>query len=294
MEKEKKIFELLENTGLNWTVSKKELVSAEGLKTESFGIFRNDNNSWLGTVGVRYQEMQNHVLASTIISAGENIDINVQRGGLLQEGKKVFLQAQLPDEYIGNSGVKRYITALNSHNGSTSIAFGSSSTVVVCENTFFMAYGELSKIRHTATSHERIEVVMRDMRRTIEMDNKLMTNFKRMADLPLKDELVERVIRKMFTVSPNDKQDDISTRKLNQLKQFSASVEKEINLEGKTVWGLFNGVTRYVNHVSAPQTNADSKLNYIMDGRGYDIATQSFDEIMKWVEANTPKLVPVN
>ena len=54
-----KTFNLLEATGLNWTVNKLPLYSKDGLTTESFGIFRNDNNNWLGTVGKRYEEMQN-------------------------------------------------------------------------------------------------------------------------------------------------------------------------------------------------------------------------------------------
>jgi hypothetical protein len=59
MTKQEKTFNLLEATGLNWSVNKAELFSAEGLQTESFGIFRNDNSQWLGTVGKKYVPMQN-------------------------------------------------------------------------------------------------------------------------------------------------------------------------------------------------------------------------------------------
>jgi hypothetical protein len=47
----------------------------------------------------------------------------------------------LPAEIIGRSEVKRWLTCLNSHDGSTSVGFGSSNTVVVCQNTFFRALG---------------------------------------------------------------------------------------------------------------------------------------------------------
>jgi hypothetical protein len=58
---QEKTFDLLEATGLNWTVSKELLTSSDGKITESFGMFRSDNKEWLGTVGNRYKAMQNFV-----------------------------------------------------------------------------------------------------------------------------------------------------------------------------------------------------------------------------------------
>lgn len=51
MNLENQTFDLLEQTKTNWTVNKLPLISQEGLSTESYGIFRNDTNLWLGTVG---------------------------------------------------------------------------------------------------------------------------------------------------------------------------------------------------------------------------------------------------
>lgn len=292
MTKFEKTFDLLEKTGLNWSVKKEALQSADGKQTESFGMFRSDNSGWLGTVGNRYVPFQNSELAETIVAASESINIEVNRGGQLLKGKKVYLQAQLPDEHIGESGVKRLITALNSHDGSTSIAFGSSSTVVVCQNTFFRAYGEINKFRHTVTAKDRVNAAILDLRATLKLDEQLMTSFKRMADLPMKDEIVERVIRKMFDVDPSQKQSALSTRKNNQIASFADSLSKEIKLEGATVWGLFNAVTRYTNHVAAP-TEADKKLDYLMDGGGYKLSNMVYSELLEWVENNTAELVTV-
>ena len=40
---QEKTFELLQSTGLNWTVKKEELVSKDGKPTESYGIFKSDD-----------------------------------------------------------------------------------------------------------------------------------------------------------------------------------------------------------------------------------------------------------
>lgn len=281
-----KTFDLLEKTGLNWTVKKEELISTSGHETESFGIFRSDNEKWLGTVGSRYTPFQNYELAELVLQAAEGAQVEVTRGGLLYAGQKTFLQAALPSELIGNSQVNRWITALNSHDGSTSIGFGSTNTVVICQNTFYKAFGDLEKVRHTASAKERLEVMIRDLRAAIGLDVQLMENFKRMADMPLKDEAIERVIRKIFQVSTDQKQSVISSRKKNQIGDFAGSLQKSVSEQGSTIWALFNGVTRYTNHVSAPKEK-DKKQDYLMANGGAELANIGYDEIMKWITENT-------
>lgn len=292
MNKFEKTFNLLEKTGLNWTVTKEALVTADGKPTQSFGIFRKDTSGWLGTVGSSYVPFQNAELAETIVEAAGTIGIDTDKGGMLYNGRKVFIQAQLPDEHIGNSGIKRYITALNTHNGSTCIGFGSTNTVIICNNTFHRAYKEIEKFRHTASAKARIEIAIEEMHRTMREDNKLMTVFKRMADLPIKDEAIERVIRKLFDVTPGMNQDEISTRRRNRIVSFSDSLAKEIDLEGRTIWALFNGVTRFTNHIAAP-AKENERNDYLMAGGGYKLSNMAFDELAKWVDENTAELVPV-
>jgi hypothetical protein len=115
-----------------------------------------------------------------------------------------------------------------------------------------------------------------------------MDNFKRMADMEMKDEIVENVIRKIFAVDPSSSQKDHSTRKVNQINAFAGALNKEIQLEGKTIWGLFNGVTRYTNHIASP-TEKDKKSDYLMTGAGYKMSNVAYDTIMSWVLENTAK-----
>ena len=282
------VFELLENTGLNWTVNKNQLFDKDGKETLSYGMFRNDNGNWLGTVGDRYTPLQNKEIAEILINASEGLNIQMKRGGSLGGGQKVYLQAALPDEIIGNSPVKRLLTCLNSHDGSTSVGFGSTNTTVICQNTFFRAYGELMRFRHTATMKARIEIAQKDLRQTMHLDKELMTTFKVMADTKLNESIVEKVIRKMFDVSKDTQQSELSTRKKNQITGFAQSLTKSVEEQGQTVWALFNGVTRYTNHVAAPKEN---KLDYIMVNGGASLSNISYNEIMKYIEENTEKKI---
>jgi hypothetical protein len=164
--------------------------------------------------------------------------------------------------------------------------------VVVCTNTFYKAYKGLDKFRHTASAKERIERAMLDLRKALNLDQALMDNFKRMADIPYNDQLAERLIRKLFEVEPMAAKDSVSTRKLNQVTAFANAIEKEVNLEGNTIWALFNAVTRYTNHIAAPK-NSEDKAEYLMTGGGYRFATTGYDEIMSYIEKNmaTPSYI---
>lgn len=286
---------LLESTGLNWEVKKEKLHHPEGMETDFYGIFRYDQGqnmpvTCFGTVKDRYRPFQNWQLADTIVRATDGIGIVTNKGGQLSGGSKVFLQAELPDEYVGKSDVKRWVTVLNSHDGSSSIGFGSSNTVVICQNTFHRAFKDTQKFRHTESAKERIETAIRQFQQTIAEDKRMFDTFKRMSELRPDESIVQAVINKMFAVDvTNTKRDEISSRKVNQLQQFAQAYNIERDLEGDTVWGLFNAVTRYTNHIAAPNTLR--KNEYLMTGTGFDLNNSAYDTIVKWLDERTAKTV---
>jgi len=284
-----KVFKLLEATNLNWTVNKEPLVGLDGKPTESFGMFRNDNQDWLGTVGNQYRAYQNHEMAELMVGASDGLGLDVARGGTLQKGKKVFLQIPLVDKLVGNDTIKRFLTCLNSHDGTTSISFGSSNTVVSCSNQFYKIAkeGGMSRFRHSSNSKERIEQAMQDMRIALGHDEQLMKNFEIMANMPLKDEIFARIMQKTFNVDLDKKQDDYSTRKVNTMKTIASTIESELDAKGNTLWGLFNGVTYYTNHIASK----GDKEDYVMLGGGYNTNLSAFNEVMKWIEENSKEAV---
>ena len=291
-----KTMNLLEQTGLNWEVKKEKLFHESGIQTDFYGIFRYDHGNehlpttCFGAVKDRYRVFQNWELADTIVRATEGIGINTNRGGELDHGKKVYLQAELPDEFVGKSGVKRWVTVLNSHDGSSSISFGSTNTVVACSNTFYRAFKDTDKFRHTASSKERIEVAIRQFQETIKEDEKMFETFKRMSETAPHETIVEAVINKMFNLDiKNTAAADVSTRRKNQIQQFAQAYSIERDLEGDTIWGLFNAVTRYTNHMAVP--NKANKDSYLMTGTGRDINNMAFDTIVKWLDERTAKTV---
>lgn len=263
-----KTFDLLTDTKTNWGVTKKPLTCPDGYPTESFGIYRNDNNKWLGTVGKQYELMQNSTLAENIIEASMDISEKF-RGGELYGGKKVYYQAQLEDTHIANDTIKRYVTGLNSHDGSTSIGFGFTNQVVVCQNTFHIAMKEVNRFRHTTSAQQRVELARMEINRMLRIESGLMENYKRMADVKINTQVTKRVIADLFNFNEDDFEKDekeFSTKKVNDLKRFNEILESELNSHGRTLWGLFNAVTWKTNHQDVKEGKG---LENVMVGSGY-------------------------
>lgn len=286
-----RVFDILEQTNLNWSVRKENLMSVNGHKTNSVGVFRSDNNDWLGTVSPKYTPYQNQDLVTTIVEAAEYIGIDVESGGCIKNGQKIFLQLALPEVHIGNSGVKRYITALNSHNGKSSIAFGSTNTVVVCQNTFYKVYRELPKFRHNTNAFEKIKLTVMEMKNSIKEDIKLMQTFQLMSSIGMKDEVLENVMKNTFNVDLNQNIDQVHGKRREKINKISQAIEVEKNLEGNTLWGLFNGITRYTNHMI---NHKGSKADNVMQGEAFKYNLLAFNTIVEWIEQNTAEVAPVN
>jgi phage/plasmid-like protein (TIGR03299 family) len=267
---QEKVFETLQSTETNWTVRKSPLVSlhesTDGiseLPTKSYGIFRSDNNDWLGTVGERYELMQNHELADIVVGIQEQFGGKLS-GGFLQDGRKIFYQISLADEHVNSDRLKRFITCLNSHDGSSSIGFGSSNTVVSCSNTFHMAMKELSRFRHTTTAQDRLKRAVDNFVIAMESDKNLMDKFKRFSDVVIDRTIIERVMSNVFKVDMNTKESEVGTRKKNQISDFEMALNKETTEKGGTLWGLFNAVTYYTNHLDSRKSDYN-----LMIGSGY-------------------------
>lgn len=267
--------ELLEQTATNWTVNKLPLVTQDGLPTESFGMFRNDNNLWLGTIGKQYEPIQNFEIVETLIATTEEIS-EKHKGGMLFNGKKVYYQSEIDPIQVANDEVKRFVTILNSHDGSSSIGFGFSNTVVVCQNTFYKAMKEVQKFRHTTTAKERLEIAKKQVREILLAENEVMETYQRMADKKITNNAIKMVVADLFDFKPEDFEnpvEDFSTRKVNDIAKFKTIMDAEFASHGETLWGLFNAVTWKTNHADAKRNN---QIENVMVGSGYKKNNSAF------------------
>jgi len=297
MEKNQIIFEVLEATGLNWTARKQPVQTTDGiLLPDVYGVMRSDNNANIGIVGDRYEVLQNHEMVELVYESGkevfdESLDLkhpwnnsstlgsfgNIGGGSLL-DGRRVFLQLELPELHIGKSGIKRFITATNSHDGSLALGFGTSNQVICCQNTFNIANKDVSKYRHTASMQQRIDEAVKSLRKVLEFEDRQMEIFDKASTRAFDRKHIEDIVKSVFSkVNLNDK--DVPTRTKNNMIQLSSDINTSIQEQGETLWALFNGVTRYTNH----STRAKEKDYSLMFGADAQVNQKAFETMLGWL-----------
>ena len=145
---------------LDWTVRKERLFRDKGRPIDAWGIFRNDTDSFLGTVGERYEPIQNVKMGNHIDSIIATNKAMYETAGVLRGGERVWAMAKLPETFsIGSDLHRNFILATTAHDGSMSYQLKLITTRVVCNNTLSMALNEKGRairVKHTSNALDRI------------------------------------------------------------------------------------------------------------------------------------------
>jgi len=130
----------LQEAGLDWKVTQRSLLTDNLIEIPGFKAnIRETDQQLLGIVTDRYSIVQNQeAFGFTDQLLGEGV--RYETAGSLQNGKKVWLLARLPDNYmILGDRVSPYMVFSNSHDGSGSIKVAMTPIRVVCQNTLNLA-----------------------------------------------------------------------------------------------------------------------------------------------------------
>ena len=132
--------EALELAGLNWKVLQKPIYTSSGTLIEGYKAnVRNTDQNVLGIVTDRYKVVQNDEafkFTDDLLGAG----VRYETAGSLQDGKRIWLLAKLPQEYIiGGEQISPYLVFTNTHDGSGAIKVAVTPVRIVCSNTLNLA-----------------------------------------------------------------------------------------------------------------------------------------------------------
>lgn len=127
--------------GLDWNVIQKDIMTVDGSDTISGfkANVRDRDGSVLGIVTDRYKVVQN-VEAFSFTDALLGDGVRYETAGSLQGGRRTWVLARLPREYIINGEeISPYLVFMNAHDGSGAIKAAMTPIRVVCQNTLNLA-----------------------------------------------------------------------------------------------------------------------------------------------------------
>lgn len=264
---------------------------------DTFATYRTDNNYPFGTVGKKYTIVQNtEAFAFFDAIVGEGAAI-YETAGVLGKGERIFLTAKLPTycRIAGTDDITEMFIVLSmSHDGSGSIKAMITPIRVVCQNTLNAAIEaavNTVNIRHTASAQARLE----QAHKVLGISNTYVTEFNdilnAMAKVSIKDTYVDDLINKLFPTA----KDEVSTRAQNIRTDVLTAYHSGIGQNGivGTAYGIYNGVTNYLNHVKSygnPDKDLDRsntiKFESIMEGQACKIQQQCFNELLTLIPTN--------
>ena len=247
--------EALGLAGLDWQVVQEPIYTETEELIEGYKAnVRDSDRRVLGVVTDRYKVIQNEeAFAFTDALLGEGV--RYETAGSLQGGKKVWLLAHMPHEYIiSGERISPYLVFSNTHDGSGAIKVALTPIRVVCNNTLNLALNTAKRswsMIHTGDIKEK----MQEAKNTLFMAEKYMDALgKEFEALKLKSLTDEKVLAYIEELLPIE--DNATPQQIRNIKRLQEGMKIRY-FEAPDLVGLGKNAYRFVNAVSDFATHAE-------------------------------------
>ena len=283
-----KVNEILVAHNLDFRIEKEQLLSTTGKPTPFYGLFNDKTGECINSVKEGYTVSQNDEVVELVLNGMQGFgDLSVSKAGALNGGRKVFIQLGIEGmSLVGSERIKRYVTIIDSNDGSTGLSVGIGELVMSCQNQFFKFYKSgQSKLRHTASLTQRIKEIPYLIEMALSESLKLTETYIEMQNYNFKsnevsralaDEMVRYILGFDRTMSIKT-ESELSTRSLNAMETLYSHIEKETNQKGQNMFGLFSGVTSWTTHEKSAPRRENGREESMMTGTNYRTNEQGLE-----------------
>ncbi|MCM3631140.1 DUF945 domain-containing protein [Paenibacillus glycanilyticus] len=276
----------LSAAGLDWTVIQKsiqteDLVEIPGYKAN----IRAADHRLLGVVSDRYKIVQNHeafAFADELLGKG----VRFETAGSLQNGKKIWLLAKLPESYvIAGDHISPYMVFSNSHDGSGSIKVAMTPVRIVCQNTLNLALSSAKRIWttiHTGNIQSKLDEAKKTLLYAELYMDKLGVEFERLHTIRTPDHKVQEYIETLLPIP--DKATNLQLRNVKQLRNdlteryFEAPDLTQVDKNG---YRFINAVSDFAIHAKPLRETTSYQENlFLRTMEGNPIIDKAYELIL--------------
>ena len=256
--------------GLDWKVYQREVYTDSGIRIDGYRAnVRNTDNKVLGVVTERYKIVQNEeAFAFTDALLGKGV--RYETAGSLQEGRKVWLLAQLPKEYIiSGEQISPYLVFSNSHDGSAAVRVAVTPIRVVCNNTLNLALSTAKRswaMVHTGNIKGKIHEAQETLFMAETYMNKLGKEFETLKRQKLSDRQIKEYIELLL---PLEKTTSLVTAKnvkklRDDLRARYYDAPDLQDVGGNNAYRFINAVSDFATHNEPLRRTTNYKENLFM------------------------------
>lgn len=258
--------EALIAAGLNWNVVQEPIYTEmEELIDGYKANVRDSDRKVLGVVTDRYKVIQNEeAFAFTDELLGQGV--RFETAGSLQDGKKVWMLAHMPHEYIiSGEHISPYLLFSNTHDGSGAIKVALTPIRVVCNNTLNLALHTAKRtwsMIHTGD----IKGKMEEAKNTLFMAERYMDSlgkeFEALRQKKMTDKQVLEYIEILLPVEDHATiQQRRNMEKLREDMKHRYFDAPDLQDVGKNAYRFINAVSDFATHAEPLRRTANYKEN---------------------------------
>lgn len=258
--------EALKLAGLDWDVVQEPIYTGYKEMVDGYKAnIRSTDRKVLGVVSDRYKVVQN-VEAFSFTDELLGKGVRYETAGSLQEGRKVWLLAKLPQEYIiAGERISPYLVFSNTHDGSGSVKVAITPVRVVCNNTLNLALETASRsfsMMHTGNIQGKIQ----EARETLFMAEKYMDNlgieFEQLRRQKVTDEKVREYVEQLLPMekepTPIQTKNTLRLREDMMKRYYDAPDLKKV---GSNAYRFINAVSDFATHAEPLRRTANYSEN---------------------------------
>lgn len=246
----------------NWNLRKAPIFALDEVTGEMqriedrYGVIR-DGGDPLGVVGNSYSIMQNEQLTGLLDALVDESGSFYETAGAIDNGRKVFVSLKMPQNILigGVDPVDTYLTAMTSHDGSSSTVIMVSPVRVVCQNTMALALRNAKsqfRVRHTSSADR---VILNEARAALDLSFGYLDEFQdlaeRLINTTMTQSTFEQIVEAEFG-APKDAPNATQTRSQNKIDEMvrlfaDSNTHEEVR---NTAWAGLNAFTEWFDHYS--------------------------------------------
>lgn len=259
----------LQLAGLDWQVIQEPIYTDTGERISGYKAnVRDSDRKVLGVVTDRYKIIQNQeAFAFTDSLLGEGV--RYETAGALQEGKKVWLLARLPREYIiSGERISPYLVFSNTHDGSGAVKVALTPIRVVCNNTLNLALNTASRswsMIHTGNIRNKVWEAKNTLFMAEEYMEKLGKEFENLRKQKLSDQQVKEYIELLLPMEKNatamQSKNIMKLRNDMRSRYYDAPDLKDV---GNNAYRFINAVSDFATHSQPLRRTANYNENLFM------------------------------
>ncbi len=234
--------------GLDWEVLQEPIFTEAGDAISGYKVnVRDRDRKALGVVSDRYKIIQNReafAFTDTLLGSG----VRYETAGSLQEGKRVWLLARLPREYIiAGERISPYLVFSNSHDGSGAVRVALTPIRVVCNNTLNLALEKASRswsMIHTGNISDKMQEAKDTLFMAETYMDSLGEEFERLRRQKVTDSQLKEYVSQLLPLE----KDATSMQEKNTMKLREDILRRYYN--APDLRGVGNNAYRFINAVS--------------------------------------------